>query len=305
LVVQILVTAVVSTTLFWSFCPWRPDMIPQWRRAGSALRFGLPLAGFSLMNYCHRQLDNVLIGWRWGAADLGYYTRAYTLLTLPLALVSVPMAQAVIPALSRLQDDPERWRAAFLKVFAALNLVSAGLTATIIASAEPLVRLVYGPGWDESGHIFLFLAISMFASTPATATSWIYVSLGQTPRMLKWSLIVTPFYVLAFFVGLPFGAKGVALCYSIAVCLAALPALAYATKNSPVSLRQVLPTFVSVEVLLRWAPGSHSALVRVIEASALTGALYLAGAVPLLLFSKSLNPLRDQLGEWLHKIVVR
>ena len=309
LVVQLWTAAVVSTGLLWWFCPWRPGGITHWSRAGSALHFGLHLTGFNFVNYFHRQFDNVLIGWRWGAADLGYYTRAYTLLTLPLTLVSAPMASAVVPALSRLQDDPERWRRAFLKAFGALNLVSAGLTAMLIASAEPLVRLVYGPGWSEAGHIFLLLAISMFAATPVNATGWIYLSLGQTQRMLHWSLIVTPFYVLAFLVGLPFGAAGVALCYSIALCVAAVPYLAYATRNAPIALGPVLLTgvppaalgalIVLGEYLIGWAPGQHSVIVRFIETSSVTGGLYLIGAILLLVRNKSLRPVRDQLGAWL------
>lgn len=234
LVGQAWVTAAVSTALLWQFTRWRPDLVPRLRHARSALRFGLNLTGFNLVNYFHRQFDNVLIGWRWGAVDLGYYTRAYTLLTLPLTLVSGPIASAVVPALSRLQDDPERWRNAFLRVFIGVNLVSSALSAMLIASAEPLVRVVYGTQWTDAGPVFLLLSISMFAATVFNAAGWIYISLGQAQRMLRWGIYVTPFFVASFFVGLPFGPKGVALCYSLAMCLAGVPCLMFATKRAPV-----------------------------------------------------------------------
>ncbi len=309
LVVQLWAAAVVSTGLLWWFCPWRPGGITHWSRAGSALHFGLNLTGFNFVNYFHRQFDNVLIGWRWGAADLGYYTRAYSLLTLPLTLVSAPMASAVVPALSRLQDDPERWRRAFLKAFGALNLISAGLTAIVIASAEPLVRLVYGPGWTEAGHIFLLLAISMFASTPLNATGWIYLSLNQTRRMFHWSLIAVPFYVFAFLAGLPFGARGVALCYSLAICAAALPGLVFCVAISPLKIGEVLrslaaPTILGIAAtafgrLLRAYLNMNTSAIGLLEVAAVTAAFYVAGVAAILALDPAQHAVRQQLSTWL------
>ena len=312
LVVQLWTAAVVSTGLLWWFCPWRPGAITHWSRAGSALHFGLNLTGFNFVNYFHRQFDNVLIGWRWGAADLGYYTRAYTLLTLPLTLVSAPMASAVVPALSRLQDDPERWRRAFLKAFGALNLVSAGLTAMLIVSAEPLVRLVYGPGWSEAGHIFLLLAISMFASTPMNAAGWVYVSLGQTRRMFHWALLVTPFYVLAFLIGLPFGAAGVAFCYSVAMWLAAVPCLAFAVAGTPLRAGGLIRIAIFPILLgaIAAASGrlllsqfeSTSTLLKLFAAAGASGAAYGAGSLILLIWDSSLRSIRDDMVNRLHRL---
>ena len=83
-----------------------------------------------------------------------------------------------------------------------------------------MVRLLFGPGWEPTGHIFALLSISMFAATPMNTVGWVYMSLGQTRRMFKWGLIAIPFYMLSFLIGLPYGASGVALCYSMAVTIA-------------------------------------------------------------------------------------
>jgi len=262
LVGQAWASTLISTALLWTFCRWRPGSRPHWRGAGSALGLGLQLTGFNFVNYFHRQFDNVLIGWRWGAVDLGYYTRAYTLLTLPLTLVSGPIASAVVPALSRLQDDPERWRSAFLRIFIGVNLLSAALSAVLIASAEPLVRVVYGAQWIDAGPVFLLLSISMFAATAFNAAGWVYISLGQTQRLLRWGIYVTFFFVASFFVGLPYGPKGVALCYSLAMCLVAVPSLAFVTRRAPVGF---------FECFWAWLPPT------IAGGTAAWGARYLAG----------------------------
>jgi PST family polysaccharide transporter len=157
----------------------------------------------------------------------------------------------------------------------------------LIASAEPLVRVVYGAKWNDAEPIFLFLSISLFAATPFNALSWVYVSLGHTQRMLRWAVLVTPFFVLSFLLGLPYGPRGVALCYSVAMCLAVTPGLAFMTRCAPVSLRDCLAAWLPAAIaggaaawgarLLVTTWPSGGALFGVAERSLIAIALYAAG----------------------------
>lgn len=93
----------------------------------------------------------------------------------------------------------------------------------------------------------------MLAATPMRTTGWIYISLGRTNRMFQWGLIGVPMYVAAFIIGLPYGAAGVALCYSISQLLAFVPCMWMATRNTSISLMDVFavvlfPTLATVAV---------------------------------------------------------
>lgn len=275
-------------------CPWRPTGARSWSGARSAIQFGLNLTGFNVVNFLHRQLDNVLIGWRWGPTDLGYYSRAYGLLTVPLALVSGPVSSAIIPALSRLQADPERWRGSLVEALSAVIVVSSGVAAVLIVASELVVTLVLGPGWSKSADIFFYLAISMLAATPMNAMGWIYVSLGRTRRMFAWSLIQAPIIIAAFWVGLPAGATGVALCYSVAVCLLAIPCMAFAAHNTPIRVSYLIrvaapPTCVAIVAIIGGIAISdpHKGMLSAghpILAVLLTGAIYACGAALVIKF---------------------
>lgn len=303
LVAQSWIAVLVTTLSMWCFCRWRPDFRPAFDDVRAALRFGLNLTGFQLVNYFHRQLDNVLVGKRWGAAELGYYSRAYQLLTLPLALVNGPAGSALVPALSRLQDDPERWRRAFLKAFSAVTLLSSGIAAVMVAAAEPVVLLIYGPGWEAAARIFFLLAISIFVSAPMYMMGWIYNSLGQTGRAFRWSLMVTPVYVASFLAGLPFGAAGVAACYSIAACLAAIPCMAFACRSAPLEVSQLLrASLPSVALGALIGTGlaalplpQMSLLARLAASVSLASILYLAGATLILWADPAQAPLKAEL----------
>ena len=249
LVAQLWVNSVVSTTALWYFRGWRPSGVPRWHGASPSLPFGFHLAGSYFISYFQRQFDKILVGERWGAAAVGYYSRAYQLFMLPYTLVEGPIASAVIPALSRVQHDPERWRNAYLRAFAAVNLLSSAIAVMLVSSAEPIIRIVYGPKWGEAESVFLFLSISMFATTPINASGWAYVSLGQTDRMLRWALFVTPAFLLAFLLGLPYGPAGVALGYSVTMCLAVTPAIAFMTRRAPIRFRDCLSRWLPIALV--------------------------------------------------------
>jgi len=230
------VANIVTLTLIWITCRWRPTLVKDWSGARTSLNFGLNLTGFSVVNFFHRQLDNIIIGWRSGAVELGFYTRAYQLMMLPITMFNGPLSSAVEPSLSRLQNEPERWRRAFLDALGLTVFLGAGMAAGLIATAEPLITLLYGPNWTKSATIFLWLAISMFAGVPMNCTGWIYISLGRSRRMLAWSLIFTPVVAAAFLIGMSRGAVGIAMAYAIVMNLALVPGYAFATRNAPVSL---------------------------------------------------------------------
>src|SRR5437762_8001519 len=100
----------------WIQCRWRPGLPARKSGVRSMLVFGGNFTGFSVVNYFARNLDNMLIGWWWGAAALGLYAKAYQLLLLPLDQINSPITSVAVPALSRLTDDPERYRQAYLRI---------------------------------------------------------------------------------------------------------------------------------------------------------------------------------------------
>lgn len=246
LVVQAIVSAATQVTGLWLICPWRPAIVRNWTGVRRALGTSVNLSGTMVLGYLHRQLDNMLIAWRWGTTELGYYARGYSLLMMPLNLITGPLSSAMIPALSRLQDEPVRWRLAYLDALILVTTLGGMLAALLFGGASPIIELVLGPGWDKSRDIFSSLALALLAATPMNTVTWIYISLGRSRRMLLWGVIGTTTYISAFLIGLPFGAVGVALAYGIAQISAFIPCMWMATRHTSTSLADVLKAILPV-----------------------------------------------------------
>jgi PST family polysaccharide transporter len=114
------------------------------------------------------------------------------------------------------------------------------MASLLYGGASPIIDIVLGPQWQPVKLIFSCLVLGMLASVPMGATGWIYISTGRTDRMFYWSLIGVPIYVTSFLIGLPHGAVGVALCYSISRYVAFFPSMLMATYQTNITILDIL-----------------------------------------------------------------
>src|SRR5215475_11551176 len=144
-----LVGNVLSVLLLFRFAALWPR--PGWdrRHAGELLRFGLPLAGASLLVFAMLNAGYVVVGPLLGTVALGFYLQAFNLSSWPVNVFSTSVRRVSLAAFSRLQDHPAALlAAATLPVCALLGLL-----------ATPLVSVVYGQRWAPAAQALQFLAV--------------------------------------------------------------------------------------------------------------------------------------------------
>ncbi len=240
LVLQPLTAAALNLVCVWIACPWRPGRPARGTGVRPMLRYGGNLTFFRFANYLARSFDNVLVGRVWGPESLGLYARAYSLLLLPISQINAPIAGVAVPTLSRLQNDPERYRRYYLKSVGLIALLTMPLTALLATLSEETILLVLGPQWTPAAQLFLVFSIAAFAEPVVSTTGWVYLSLGQTGRLAKWGLLFASLRVLFFAAGLPWGAFGVAAGFTLGFWVLTPFVLWAAYRVSPIRVRDVL-----------------------------------------------------------------
>lgn len=223
----------------WIASGWWPGLPVRGSGVRSMLAFGGHLTGFNILSYLTRNGDNVLIGRFLGSAPLGIYAKAYGLLMMPIQQINAPVNGVVLPALSRLQDQPDRFRSYFLKAVGGLAFIGMPLTAFAFVDADSLVLTVLGPQWVGAVPIFRLLAPAALLGTINSAPAWIFTSLGRADRQLWWACISTPIILAGFAVGLVWGAAGVAASFSVTFGLCFVAFAADACRHSPVRFRDL------------------------------------------------------------------
>jgi O-antigen/teichoic acid export membrane protein len=224
------------------------------------LAFGGNLTGSNVLGYFTRNADNAIIGYALGTMALGFYSKAYSLLLLPMIQFSVPLRTIMIPALSRLQDEPKQYRRFFLQVFSAILLVTMPMVTFLFVSADELVYIFLGSQWVAVATAFRYLAPAAFLSAIAFAPSWLFITMGRTRVQFRWALISTPVTVIGFLYGVNWGINGVAASFSITRLILYAFAFYWATHKSPVSFYDIIQA-LKIPVLGSLPAGLTAALI--------------------------------------------
>jgi O-antigen/teichoic acid export membrane protein len=291
LVSQMVVTWTMITAGLWAASKWRP----AWRCSLGLIReiagFSGNLMGFHIFNYFARNMDTVLIGRFLGATDLGYYNVAYRLMMWPLQNISWVAGRAFFPALSRLQDDKQRLRLAYVRAAAAVFLITAPLTFGLFVLREPFVLAVMGERWLKVADLLFWLAPVSMLQSLGTTVLLLYVSTGRTDIMFRFGVFYGVVVVCAIVVGLQWGVEGVAAAYCAAAFILFWPYLAVPFRlvglGVPAFLRRLLPTFLAAFLMALFvaAVSEHSGVLvqaqwaRLVVLVALGAALYVAVSI--------------------------
>jgi PST family polysaccharide transporter len=228
--------ALSNVALVWVFCRWRPGL--PVRRVGvrSMIAFGGHMTAFGIVNYFARNFDNILLGRFWGAGVLGLYSRAYNIMMLPLSQVRDPLNAVAIPALSHIQNAPIRYKKYYIKLITMISFITMPLMVFLFVCSDEVIGILLGKNWAGAINIFRILAIVAFIQPVAGIGAVVLVSLGQSKRYLIWGIINSLVIVISFILGLPWGAIGVAVGYTIANYVILLPTLWYCFRRSPISI---------------------------------------------------------------------
>ena len=230
-------TSITNFVLAWSLCAWRPGLPKQATGVSEMLGFGKSLAGFNILNYFARNMDNLLIGRVWGSYALGVYSKAYGLLMLPIRQITSPIATVAIPALSRLQNNPVEFARYYYRATNTIALVTIPLILFMASLSKEFILLVLGDQWIDAAIIFKVLTLAALFQPVVNPVGWVFVSLGQTDRQMKWSFVAAPLTVLSFLIGIPWGPLGVAVSYTIcSLTVLTLPGLWWSFQKTPLTI---------------------------------------------------------------------
>ncbi len=232
--------AAINAAMVWMLCSWRPGLPKRGAGTMSMLRFGGNLTGFSFLNYITRNIDNIAVGAVLGASTLGLYSKAYNLLMLPIRQINGPVGMVAIPTLSRLQNDPRKFKKYYLAAIAAIASVTFPIVVFLAVDTRNLVMTMLGRQWLDAVPIFQWLAVAAFFGGINVAPGWLCVALGKLRRQMYWAMISAPVIAATILISVQFGIVAVAASFGIAWSVLFVLFVVMACRGSPVSSLDVL-----------------------------------------------------------------
>lgn len=302
-VANVLATAVGA----WIMCQWVPGRPSRASGTGSGIKFAMNVYAHFAFSYSTRNMDNLLVGWQFGAGALGFYKKAYDLFVLPESQLLAPLSAVVVSTLSRVNADREQFQRYFLRAVSVLALIGMGIGADFALVGKDLIRFLLGPGWEEAGRIFALFGPGIGVMLLYNTHGWVHLSIGRPERWFRWGLMEFVCTASLFLLALRWGPSGIALAWTTSYFLLMFPGFWYAGKPIGLGIGPVFAViwkFFAASVLAGCATaliiagtprfvvasGALGAFVKMVSVSLVFFAIYLSGVV---VFHKELKPLTD------------
>lgn len=174
--------------------------------AGTAFRFGLPLAAANMLSWALLNVDNAVIAKVAGDIALGYYVLAFNISNWPMSTIGQAIRSVSLPGFARTQSDHEseggdqaahRALATAMALSWSLALLAGVLLAVL---SVPVVGVLYGSKWTASAGVLAALGLFGSLRVCFDLIASYLVAQGQARPVLwiqiLWIVALTPSMIL-------------------------------------------------------------------------------------------------------------
>ena len=149
-------------------------------------------------------------------AFFGIYHIARDLARALIGELIKPVREAMLPALSKMQDDPERLAIAAGNVFGAALIVAVAVSLGVAVTANELVLVLLGEQWVSAAYYLTLLAVGCGCNAVGEINQSTFVAAGlQKKTALFWGVRAVLYAVGCIAAGLLYGPQAVAITFTL------------------------------------------------------------------------------------------
>lgn len=204
LVVGNVARGVVLLAALWVFSGYRPSLHFAFDETKRFLRFGLQVAGSSLLFHVYKNADYFLVAKLLDVEALGLYRVAFDVAMQPTDTIIAVVGRVSFPVFSRLSHDLGALRATFASNTRSLFLMVAPLAALIFFCAPELFELVGEGRWLGAVPAVQILVWAGLLRAATTMFPQVYLAVGKPAYATLDSLLTLVVLTTSFWVGLAF-----------------------------------------------------------------------------------------------------
>ena len=185
LVFGLLAGQFVGLIMSYVIHPYKPRVKIDWGKGRELFNFGRWILGSSILAFLLTQGDDIFLGKVLGVTALGFYQMAYRLSNLPATEITHVISQVSFPVYSKVQDNIEKLRKAYLEVLQLTTFISIPLAVGIFVLAPDFTRLFLGEKWMPMVSAMKVLAFWGMLRSITASTGPLFYSIGRPDIVAK------------------------------------------------------------------------------------------------------------------------
>lgn len=236
------------TIFYWYSIKWTPSFVFDFQSFRRLFSYGGFILISNLLNTLMDNIQGLLIGRKFSAATMGFYTQARKLEDIPATSLSSITSQVTFPVFSKIYDDKKAVFEAHRKITIALNAIVFPLMSLLIVLADPIFIVIFSEKWVDSIPLFRVLCLGGMANCLISVNYNLYISSGKSKQMFKWNTIKQLFGLVNIIIGLHWGVVGMlygmvvnSWCYFLIHAFLSKKISGYTVLNQ---LKDCLPIFI-------------------------------------------------------------
>nr|WP_293835724.1 MOP flippase family protein [uncultured Arsenicibacter sp.] len=178
------------------------------------IKFGIFNVGDGLLGFVQGNSDNIIVGGLLGVKALGFYTIAYQLAVFPINKLNPIILQVAYPILAKMKENADELKQSYIKILDLISYLNIPLLAGLFITAESVVPLLYGDGWEETIPLIQIFVLQSFFSCLAHPLFTLAFTKGK-PNLLFYlnlATLVVKIPLLLLF-GKYWGVTGIAMAF--------------------------------------------------------------------------------------------
>ena len=172
----------------------------------------------NIFGYTANNADYVIIGKYLNPTALGLYTRAFTIMTLPLSKISMTIFDVIFSVFASVKNDLEQIKNIYLKSIKLIAIISFPILSTIMIGSEWIINGIYGEKWGGAIKVLQILCIAGFFRVITNSSGAVVKATGKVYREAWRQLIFAIILIAGALIGYKYGIEGV----GVAVVISAL-----------------------------------------------------------------------------------
>ena len=200
--------------LYYRHDRWFPGFKFSWRVWRKYFSFGSKLLISNLVSVIYDNLYPMVIGKKFPAADLGYFTKASSYAELPSYTIRTIVGPVAYPVMSAIEKE-EELRTSYLRLVALSCYLVFPLVFGMAILAKPFIMVLITEKWAPA---IVFLQLLCFARMwgPFVVLSKDFLQVkGRSDLFMKIELITKALSILALVICIPIGIK--AMCVGLVI----------------------------------------------------------------------------------------
>ena len=210
LVIGVLGGSVIANIGGFYYNRWYPTFKFRFWAFKDLFMFGIWIFVNNFMSYFINQSAFFFIGKFLGAAQLGYYERAFRLMSAPRKKITRKINSVLFATYSRMQDEKTKVVKALLRTVTSISIIVYPLMIWLFFASPSLITVLYGSRWTLTIIPLQTMCIGGLLHTFTMIFNPLFTAVGLIGNRARRQFIYLIILVSSILLGIQWGINGVA-----------------------------------------------------------------------------------------------